>query len=140
MQCVRKVLYDISKEHLSSFSNHFKTAYFYRPQRSCGKVIFSQASVSHSVHRRGGCLPQCMLGYTPCRYTLWQVHLHAGTPPGRYTPMQVHPHAGTTPRRTGIPSTVTAADGTHPTGMLSCYYVILSLLYIRLCKCYSMFY
>ena len=72
----------------------------YRPQRSCGKVhvIFSQASVSHSVHRE--CLPQCMLGYTllPGRYPL------AGTPrPGRYTslgryalragtpPWQVHP-------------------------------------------------
>ena len=26
----------------------------YRPQRSCGKVIFSQASVSHSVHRGKG--------------------------------------------------------------------------------------
>ena len=25
--------------------------YYYRPQLSCSKVIFSQASVSHSVHR-----------------------------------------------------------------------------------------
>ena len=30
----------------------------YRPQRSCGKVIFSQVSVSHSVHR-GMCIPAC---------------------------------------------------------------------------------
>ena len=37
----------------------------YRPQRSCGKVIFSQACVKNSVHWGGGCLPQCMLGYTP---------------------------------------------------------------------------
>ena len=28
----------------------------YRPQRGCGKVIFSQASVIHSVHRGGGSL------------------------------------------------------------------------------------
>ena len=28
---------------------------YYRPQRSCGKVIFSQASVGHSVHRGGLC-------------------------------------------------------------------------------------
>ena len=27
---------------------------YYRPQRSCGKVIFSQVSVSHSVHEGGG--------------------------------------------------------------------------------------
>ena len=27
--------------------------HFYRPQQSCGKVIFSQASVRHSVHRGG---------------------------------------------------------------------------------------
>ena len=40
-------------------------ACFYRPQRSWAKVIFSQACVKNSVHRRGGgCLPQCMLGYT----------------------------------------------------------------------------
>ena len=39
--------------------------YLYRPQRSCGKVILSQAYVKNSVHGGGGwCLPQCMLGYT----------------------------------------------------------------------------
>ena len=32
-------------------------------KRSCEKVMFLHPSVSHSVHR--GCLPQCMLGYTP---------------------------------------------------------------------------
>ena len=37
----------------------------YRPQRSWAKVIFSQVCVKNSVHRGGGCLPQCMLGYTP---------------------------------------------------------------------------
>ena len=32
---------------------------YYRPQRSCGKVIFSQVSVSHSVHSGGG---RCGMG------------------------------------------------------------------------------
>ena len=37
---------------------------FYRPQTKFAKVMFLHLSVSHSVHR-GGCLPQCILGYTP---------------------------------------------------------------------------
>ena len=36
---------------------------YYRPQTKFAKVMFLHPSVSHSVH--GGCLPQCMLGYTP---------------------------------------------------------------------------
>ena len=43
--------------------------------------------------------------YTPRAGTPWQVH-----PPGRYTPVGSY-----TPT-----TTVTAADGTHPTGMLTC--------------------
>ena len=78
---------------------------YYRPQRSCGKVIFSQACVKNSVHKRRGvclnacwdthtppwqmhtpwCLPQCMLGYTP---------------PRRQTPLGRQP-----PPRTDTPST-----------------------------------
>ena len=76
--------------------------HLYRPQRSCGKVIFSQASVSHSVH--GGCLPQCMLGYTP---------------PGKHSPSpEAHPPEAHPPPRNTHPMVI-AADGTHPTGMLS---------------------
>ena len=43
--------------------------------------------------------------------------MHAGIHPG-----QVHPRAGTPPRRAGTPppTTITAADGTHPTGMPFC--------------------
>ena len=46
---------------------------YYRPQRSWAKVIFSQACVKNSVHRGGGgCLPQCILGYTPrTRHPPW---------------------------------------------------------------------
>ena len=61
----------------------------YRPQRSCGKVMFLQLSVilftgGDSVHRGG----------------VWQ------TPPREDTPAQQTP---------------TAADGTHTTGMHSCF-------------------
>ena len=82
--------------------------HFYHPQRGCGKVIFSQASVSHSVHGGGVCLSAC-----------WD------TPPRAGTPQQVHPPGSTPSLREAHPPTVTAADCTHPTGMLSyysCYY------------------
>ena len=46
---------------------HTSYCYFYRPQRSWGKVMFLQASV---ILLTGvGCLPQCMLGYTPPEQT-----------------------------------------------------------------------
>ena len=53
--------------------------FYYRPQRSWAKVIFSQTCVKNSVHTGGvwGCLPQCMLGYTP---------RPAGRPPLEQTP------------------------------------------------------
>ena len=53
--------------------------YHYRPQRSWGKVMFSQASV---ILLTGGCLPQCMLGYTP----------REQTPPGGHPP-QIPPQS-----------------------------------------------
>ena len=67
----------------------------YSPQRSCDKVIFSQASVILSTEGEVS------------------APAHAGihTPPlGRHTPGQTSP-----------PPVATAADGTHPTGMHSCY-------------------
>ena len=79
--------------------------------QSCGKVMFLHLSVSHSVH--GGCLPQCMLGYTPGRHPPGQ------TPPGRTPPWKTPP----TPKADNFPPSqqmATAADGAHPTGMLSC--------------------
>ena len=64
--------------------------YFYRPQQSCGKVMFLNMSV---------------ILFT------WGVYasVHAGIhPPGRHlSPEQ----------------TATAADGTHPTGMHSCFLI-----------------
>ena len=66
------------------------------------KVMFLHLSVSHSVHR--GCLPQCMLGYTP-------QPLGADTPPppGAGTPFTVH--AGRYGQQAG---------STYPTGMHTC--------------------
>ena len=72
----------------------------YRPQRSCGKVhvIFSQASVSHSVHG-GVCLSACWGTTSPQAGTPWQVHpARTGTPPWAGTPCgQVHPPGRYTP-------------------------------------------
>ena len=62
----------------------------YRPQRSCGKVIFSQVSVSHSVH--GGVSASEQV--PPGRYRPPPGRYH---PRGRYSPGQVPPQAGTTP-------------------------------------------
>ena len=60
-------------------------------KQSCGKVMFSQASVKNYVH--GG---------------------EVSTPPGRHPPEQ------TPPVQIPPQQTAAAADGTHPTGMHSC--------------------
>ena len=98
----------------------------YRPQQSWAKVIFSQACVKNSVHRGGGCLPQCMLGYIP--------PTGPGTPPRPGTPLSRHPPRPGTPPPWGRhppgadtpPGKHTAAygqraAGTHPTRMHSCF-------------------
>ena len=105
--------------------------HFYRPQRSCGKVIFSQACVKNSVR---GCLPQCMLGYTSLgRHPPGQTHPLGRHPLGRhhpqadppsqcmlgYTPVHAGIHTPPCPVHAGI-DMATAADGMHPTGMHSC--------------------
>ena len=64
----------------------FTLLFYYRPQRSWAKVIFSQACVKNSVHGGGGCLPQCMLGYTPPPRP--GTPSRPGTPPGPGTPSQ----------------------------------------------------
>ena len=65
--------------------------HFYRPQRSCGKLMFLHLSVSHSVHR-GEVYPSMH----------WGKHLRVDTPLGTTPP----------PGQTAI-----AVDGTHPNGM-----------------------
>ena len=75
----------------------FETA-FYRPQRSWGKVMFSQ--VCDSVH--GGCLPQCMLGYhTPppgADTPLGADNTPEQTPPRSRHPQSRHPPGSDTPQ------------------------------------------
>ena len=97
----------------------------YRPQCSCGKVLFSQASVilftgggvtaRHSLGRKSLTFP----GQTPARQTPLP---HADTPLGRQTPhLPPSPRADTLPPgRHPSQKMATAADGTHPTGMYSC--------------------
>ena len=83
------------------FSNKYvkiKVGY-YRPQRSWGKVMFSQACVI--LFMGGVCLPQCMLGYTPWEQTPppdqapppWDQAPPPGTrqTPGADTPPTRHP-------------------------------------------------
>ena len=67
-----------------------KTLYhYYRLQRSCGKVIFSQACVKNSVHTGGG------VSLSAC----WDTPPWADTPPGRHPPGQTPP-GQITPRQT----------------------------------------
>ena len=81
---------------------------YYRPLRSWGKVIFSQASV---ILLTGGGLPQCMLGYHPTPRTRDQVPPPGADPPGADTHTPSAEHAGRYGQRAG---------GAHPTGMQSC--------------------
>ena len=71
------------------------TCYFYRPQRSCVKVIFSEACVKNSVRGGGGCWPQYMLEYTTP--TPWAATL-LGRHPWEDT------HRADTPGQTPAPS------------------------------------
>ena len=77
----------------------------------CEGYVFTP--VCHSVHR--GCLPQCMLGYTPPGQTPPGLGLDPPGPRPRHPPGQTH--------------TTTAADGMHPTGMHSCYWLPTKLIW-----------
>ena len=69
----------------------------------------------------GGNLTQCMLGCT----AHGQIPPRADTPPWADTPLSRHP-PGQPPWQTALPQqTATAAEGTYPTGMQSCFdYII----------------
>ena len=120
---------------------------------SCRKVMFSQTCVKNSVHR--GCVctgadtPWCPQGVYPSMH--WGRHPRVDTlrqtPPGRHLPLGRHP-LGQTPlwadtflgRHPPTPKeTATAADGTHPTAMHSCYLNIfmdnVTWFLILLCQC-----
>ena len=100
---------------MTVFKNY---CYHYRPQRSWGKVIFSQASV---ILFTGGGLPQCMLGY----HTPWQEDPPGkADPPGMETPTgkadapwQGRPPGKETPCAVHAGRYGQQAEGIHPTGM-----------------------
>ena len=105
--------------------------YNYRPQRSWGKVMFSQACV---ILFTGGGLPQCMLGYqppgpgTPLGLGTPPRTRHPQHPPGsRHPPRTRHPpDQAHSPGSRHPPTTEHAgrcgqrAGGMYPTGMQTC--------------------
>ena len=101
------------------------TVICYRPQCSCGKVMFLHVSVILST---GGCGSQTHPpGQTPPQadnplnnHPLWQTS-PGQTPPGQTPPTSRRPPTGRHPPAASPPGTATAADGTHPTRMHSCY-------------------
>ena len=64
-------LYFVESEHIDHEMN-------YRPQRSCGKVMFSQACVKNSVHSWGSSVPACTTGHMT-RVSLSRVSLSRGS-------------------------------------------------------------
>ena len=121
------------------FQVEWESCHLYRPQHSCGKVMFLHLSLSHSIH--GGCLADTHQADTPrqiqpwvdtpwpdtplARHSLGQTHPLARSPgrhpPGQTPPVQTHPPGRHPLGRHPPHPAATAADGTHPTGMLSCW-------------------
>ena len=120
----------------------------YNRARQINKFIFlpaatklGQGNIFTSVCQEfcpqgGGCLPQCMLGYTPpqTRQTPREQTPPSQTrqtiplPPTRQTPRtrQTPPdQADTPPPEKQTPAYGLRAAGTHPTGMHSCQYYVL---------------
>ena len=106
----------------------FNPLIFYRPQRSCGKVIFSQACVKNSVHSGGGGSTSVHAGIHPRGQTPpWADTPQADTPLDRHPPGR-HPPGQTTPQQTA-----TVVDGTQLTGMHNCLLIIFSTVVKELC-------
>ena len=81
--------------------------------------MFSQACVKNSVHRGGVCIKAHTPGQTTPRQTPAGRHPPGQTiPPGRHPPPPLGRHP---PGRHPLLA-ATAADGTHPTGMHSCWF------------------
>ena len=100
------------------------------------KVTFSIITVRNEVAKvmflhlcvcPQGALPHCMLNYHSLEQTQpsWSRRPGADTPPGAGTPRAAPPQEQTPP----LQQTATVVDGTHPTGMHSCWTLI--------CKCHE---
>ena len=94
--------------------------YYYRPQRSCGKVMFLHLSVSHSVHR-------VCVGQTPSPLPA-DISQHALGQTPHWADISQHVLGQTYPNmhcgRHPPPPTATTADGAHTNGMHSCFGII----------------
>ena len=99
---------------------------YYRPQKKLRKGnVFTNTCQEFCPQDGGGCLPDTPLDRLG-RHPPWQADTPwADIPLGRHpSPGHTHTLPGRHPlRQTGPPppQTVTAADGTHPTGMHSCF-------------------
>ena len=94
---------------VTAFITYRSIPSYYRLQRCCSKNnIFTGICQSFCS---GGCLPQCMLGYT-----FWEgTPLWAGTPPGRYTPTPSGRYTPP-PRQVQPPGRYTPAHNGHCSG------------------------
>ena len=91
----------------------------YRPQRSREGYVFTPASVHAGIPHP---LDQAPPG---SKYPLEQAPPRPGTPPGTRHPPRpgTHPRDQAAPRTRHPPQqTATVADGTHPTGLYSCFF------------------
>ena len=101
---------------MKSIFTHYSLNGYYHLQRSCCKVMFSQASVTPSPGQpppgQAPPLDRHPPGQTPPRQTPW-ADTPRQTPPGPTPPPKVD-------QPPSPPETATAADGMHPTGIHSC--------------------
>ena len=91
------------------------SGYVYRPQRSCGKVMFLHLSVSHSVHRGGSASGSGggVCHTPPCADTpLGRYPLSRHTP-GQTFPLARHPPLGQTPHLSQTPPWPDTPLGRH---------------------------
>ena len=88
-------------------------SYYYRPQGSCGKVMFLHLSVSHSIH--GGVSSASV--YAGIHTSLGR-HPPEQTPPWAETPPGLTPPGQTPPGRHPLPS---ACWDTHPLLPSACW-------------------
>ena len=93
---------------------------YYRPQRSCGKVMFLHLSLSHSIHS-GGASVKHLPGQTIPQADPLGRSPRQTTPPARHPPAQCM--LGYTPRSPAqcMLGYGQQAGGTHPSGMHTCY-------------------
>ena len=94
----------VSVEDPGDTNPRAELTYFDRPQRSCGKVMFSQVSdILFTGGRGSGCVWQTPLGrHLPGRHSPHWANTPRQTPPGQTSPGQTLPPLGKHPVHAGI--------------------------------------